>query len=60
MAKVDRDKIKEALDLFQDDDFVACREILKEEIHNHKIEYVNECIGLNSGESGKTQNNDEE
>lgn len=51
MARVDRDKIKEAFDLFQDDDYVTCREILKEQIHNHKVTYVDEKLGLDSEDS---------
>lgn len=46
MPKVDKEKIKEAIDFFENDDFVSSKEILKEQIKFHKEAYLVESIGL--------------
>lgn len=46
MPKVDKEKIKEAIDFFENDDFVSSKEILKEQIKVHKEAYLSESLGL--------------
>lgn len=47
---INKEKIREALDLFQDDKYLECRAVLKEEIKNYKQEYLNNLLGISEEE----------
>jgi len=43
---MDTDKIKDALDKFEDDDFVGSRDVLSQEIKKAKNNYLKDKLGL--------------
>jgi hypothetical protein len=43
---VDTDKIKGALDSFENDDFIAAKDTLSKEIKGHMNDYFKEKLGL--------------
>jgi len=43
---VDKEKVKKALDDFQNDDFVSAKETLKPEIKKAKEEFIQKKLGL--------------
>lgn len=64
---IDREKIKKALDDFENDDFVSSKEKLKDEIKKAKEEYVKNKTGIEKDlsphkeeeESGDDENGNE-
>lgn len=58
MPKINKDRIKEALDLFENDKYFECREILKEEISTHKNAFLSEELGVAEEESVLDENTD--
>lgn len=57
---VDKEKIKKALDDFENDDFVSSKEKLKDEIKKAKEEYVKDKTGLEKDLSPQEQEEEEE